>query len=313
MIIEVRDLVKRYKKADRNAVDGVSFDVPKGGFYALLGPNGAGKTTTVSILTTTLSKTAGQVKIAGFDIDSQASQIRKNIGIIFQSPSLDINLTAEENVRLHASLYGLYSFRPIYSAMADDYKKQVGQLADILGIKNDIFKSIKTYSGGMKRKLEILRSLIHHPQVLFLDEPTTGLDPESRRNLWQYIIQIREKEKTTIFLTTHYLEEAEQADYVCIINHGQMISCGTPQQIKKDLVDEYLVLDAQDRPQLKKKLASLNLEIIDGPPFKVYKGQMRAQEIIQSIDLPLTVLKIHSPTLEEAYLKIISQDNHARA
>ena len=310
-IIKVDNLIKRYRKAKENAVNDISLEVREGEFYTLLGPNGAGKTTMVSILTTTLSKTSGSVKIAGLDLDKQASQIRGKIGIIFQNPSLDKNLTAEENVRLHAALYGLASFRPLYSVMSSDYKRRVQQLASILGIKKEIFNSIKTYSGGMKRKLEILRSLLHHPKILFLDEPTTGLDPESRKKLWQYILEVRQKEKTTVFLTTHYLEEAEQADKICIINYGQMVACGTPEQIKQDLLEEYLLLDAQNRSQLKDEIKKLDLPIFSGPPFKVGKSRFSTQQIINNIKTPLTVLKVHSPTLEDAYLKIIKDSNHA--
>ncbi len=171
-IIQVEDLVKRYKKADRNAVDGISFSVEPGSFFALLGPNGAGKTTTISILTTTLLPTSGSVKVAGFDVVRQASRVRLNVGIIFQRPSLDANLTAEENVRFHAVLYGLYPFRPSFRLMPAVYRKQLLELAELLDLREDIFKPIKTFSGGMMRKLEIVRSLIHRPRVLFLDEPT---------------------------------------------------------------------------------------------------------------------------------------------
>src|SRR5437764_502974 len=171
-IIEVHDLIKRYKKADTNAVDGISFTVPEGSLFSLLGPNGAGKTTTISILTTTLAPTSGKVLIAGHDIIEDPSAVRKSVGIIFQNPSLDLNLSAEENVRFHAILYGLYPFRPTFALMPREYREQVRELASILGIEAEIFKPIKTFSGGMKRKLEIIRSLIHRPKVLFLDEPT---------------------------------------------------------------------------------------------------------------------------------------------
>ncbi len=234
-IIEVKNLVKKYKKTKTNAVDDVSFSVNKGEFFSLLGPNGAGKTTTISILTTILGKTSGEVTIDGRDIEKESSRVRKSIGIIFQNPSLDLNLTAEENVRFHAILYGLYPFRPTYSLMPKAYKDKVKELSDIIGIGKEIFSPVKTFSGGMKRKLEIIRSLIHHPEVLFLDEPTSGLDPASRKSLWQYLQDVRKKEKTTIFLTTHYLEEAEQSDKVCIINHGKIVALGTPKEIKNKL------------------------------------------------------------------------------
>lgn len=234
-IIEVKNLVKRYKKTNINAVDNISFKVAKGEFFAFLGPNGAGKTTTISILITILSKTSGQVQVAGYDIDKYSSLVRQNIGVIFQNPSLDLNLTAEENIRFHVYLYNLYPYRPFFSMMPKDYKDKVYELADILGIRKDLFKPLKTFSGGMKRKLEIIRSLTHNPKILFLDEPTSGLDPLSRKNLWDYLKNVRKKQKTTIFLTTHYLEEAEDADRVCIINKGKIVSFGTPKEIKRKL------------------------------------------------------------------------------
>lgn len=242
-IITVSHLIKRYKKADKNAVDDISFTVKPGEFFALLGPNGAGKTTTISILTTTLSKTSGSVTIAGFDSDKQSSQVRQNIGIIFQNPSVDLNLSAEENLRFHAILYGLYPFSPTYTGMPEAYHYQVNQLASVLGIQKDLFKPIKTFSGGMKRKLEIIRSLMHHPKVLFLDEPTSGLDPSSRKTLWQYLNDIRKTQNTTIFLTTHYLEEAETADRVCIIDAGKIAFLGTIPQIKSQLKIRHATLE----------------------------------------------------------------------
>ena len=223
-------MIKRYKRAEVNAVDDISFDVAPGEFFVLLGPNGAGKTTTISILTTTLAPTAGQVLIAGHNVATESGAVRQCVGIIFQNPSLDVNLTAEENVRLHAILYGLYPFAPNFALMPRAYQAQIHTLAGVLGIDQEIFKPIKTFSGGMKRKLEIIRSLIHRPQVLFLDEPTSGLDPASRRSLWEYLGQVRAEYQTTIFLTTHYLEEAEQADRICILNAGKVVINDTPAQ-----------------------------------------------------------------------------------
>lgn len=307
MIIQVKNLVKRYKKAQTNAVDGISFTVNKGAFFALLGPNGAGKTTTVSILTTTLEKTSGEVKIAGYDLDKDQSNVRRSIGVIFQNPSLDQNLTAEENIRFHAVLYGIYTFKPFFSMMPDDYKKRVKDLAAVLGIEKDLFKPIKTFSGGMKRKLEIVRSLIHHPKVLFLDEPTSGLDPLSRRNLWEYLQDIRKKENTTIFLTTHYLDEAEGADTVCVINHGKIVSLGTPSKIKQNLVDEYLLINAKDRKRLTDELKKLKIRfhLDQSQNFKINLAKHNPQKLISAIGTPLTYLKTHIPTLEEAYFEII--------
>lgn len=308
--IEVRNLTKRYRNATINAVDGVSFSIEPGALFALLGPNGAGKTTILSILTTTLTKTSGSVLIAGHDIDREATAVRRAIGVVFQQPSLDLNLTAEENVRLHAILYGLYPFRPAYGMMPLTYQQRITELATVLGIEKELFKPIKMFSGGMRRKLEIIRDLLHHPKILFLDEPTTGLDPLSRKNLWEYLRHIRATEHTTIFLTTHYLEEAENAERVCVINRGRVRALGTPATIKSDLVEEYLLLDAKDRRALRTELVHLAVDFSaqDDTPFRISIGKQSAPQIIQQIRTPLSVLHIHSPTLEEAYLEMISRE-----
>lgn len=308
-MIEVKELVKRYKKADKNAVDGISLKIDDGKFFSLLGPNGAGKTTMLSILTTTLSKTSGSVLVSGYNIDKNPDKVRQNIGVIFQNPSLDLNLTAEENIRFHSVLYGLNSFRPSYSLMPSDYKKRVNDLSEMLGIEKDLFKPIKTFSGGMRRKLEIVRSLVHQPKILFLDEPTTGLDPLSRASLWKYLKEVRKDNGMTIFLTTHYLEEAEGADMVGVVNHGRMVALGSPEKIKKDLVDEFLVLDAKDKEELKEELNKMKLKYEEDGVIKVKISASKAQEVIGSIKTKLSVLKIHTPTLEEAYLEIINQQN----
>src|ERR1700736_1759691 len=220
---EVENLVNRYRKGKTNAVDGISFTIRKGEFFAFLGPNGAGKTTTISILTTTLIPTSGQVRIAGYDVVTQASAVRARVGIIFQNPSLDMNLTGEENVRFHAVLYGVHPYRPQFRLMPAAYREHVHELAALLNIEADVFRPIKMLSGGTRRKLEIIRSLMHRPAVLFLDEPTRGLDANGRRNLWEYLRGVQAA-GTTVFLTTHYLEEAEGADSVCIINKGRIVA-----------------------------------------------------------------------------------------
>lgn len=304
-IIEVQELVKRYKNTQINAVEGISFSVSSGELFALLGPNGAGKTTTVSVLTTILTPTSGGAKIAGFDVAQNPSAVRRQIGIIFQKPSLDLNLTAEENVRFHVILYGLYPFRPTFSTMPRAYREQLDELAEVLGLREDIFNPIKTFSGGMKRKLEIMRSLMHRPRLLFLDEPSVGLDPASRRNLWKYIRQVQAESGTTVFLTTHYLEEAEEADTICIINKGRIVSFGSPTQVKADLIEEYLLIDAADRDQLRAELAYLDIPFMEESHFRVFLNGRSAHQILKSIDTPLTVLKTHAPTLEDAYLEIV--------
>lgn len=306
-MIAVKNLIKKYKKSDTCAVDDISFTVDEGEFFSFLGPNGAGKTTTISILTTTLAKTSGDVTIAGFDIDKQASSVRQQVGIIFQNPSLDLNLTAEENVRFHTILYGLYPFRPAFGLMPDEYRKRIHELAGILGLKGEMFKPIKTFSGGMKRKLEIIRSLMHKPKVLFLDEPTIGLDPLSRRDLWEYIKQVRKKEKMTVFLTTHYLEEAEEADHICIINKGKIVAKGTPEKIKQELIEEYIILNTKEKDSLRNELKKLKLSFHENGVFKVMVSQKAIQKTIQSIKTDLTVIETHMPTLEDAYLSIIEE------
>jgi ABC-2 type transport system ATP-binding protein len=312
-VIAVEDLVKRYRKAERNAVDGISFEVQAGEFFALLGPNGAGKTTTISILTTTLSPTSGAARIDGRDIVREASAVRRLVGIIFQRPSLDMNLTAEENVRFHAILYGLYPYAPSYALMSREYRDQVRELAGLLQISEDIHKPIRTFSGGMRRKLEIVRSLIHRPKVLFLDEPTAGLDVPSRRTLWEYLGTIRRESGTTIFLTTHYLEEAEEADHICIIDQGRIVSFGTPDEIKKDLVQEYVLVDADDRRGLRAELSRLELPIEGDGPFKIMLAGRGVHPVLRSIQTPLSVVRTHAPTLEDAYLEIVTPKEEATA
>jgi ABC-2 type transport system ATP-binding protein len=308
-VIQVENLVKRYRKAERNAVDGISFDVAPGEFFALLGPNGAGKTTTISILTTLLAPTAGRVLIAGRDIAAEASAVRRDVGIIFQRPSLDLNLTGEENVRFHAVLYGLYRYAPAWSLMAADYRAQVLELARLIGIERDVFAPVRTYSGGMRRKLEIVRSLMHRPRVLFLDEPTAGLDPPTRRALWDHLTSVRGESGTTVFLTTHYLEEAEQADRVCVIDEGRIVAAGTPAQLKAELTREHLVVDAApaDRSRLRGELARLGLVIEGDGPFRLAVGGTATHEFLRAIETPLTLVRTHAPTLEDAYLEIVGR------
>lgn len=303
--IEVKNLVKRYKKAKENAVDDVSFDVKSGEFFSLLGPNGAGKTTTISVLTTILNKTSGDVKVSGYDTDTEASKVRQNIGIIFQKPSLDENLSAEENVRFHAILYGVHPYRPTYALMPEEYKKKVNDLAELLGISKDIHKPIKTFSGGMKRKLEIIRSLIHRPKVLFLDEPTSGLDPASRKSLWDYLRQVRKDENMTVFLTTHYLDESEDADRVAIITSGKLSMIGTPTTIKNKLLENHMVIDSKNRKSLQKELDVKKIKYSGEGPYTISLKQQNAQEIIKNLDTKLSLLDIERPTLEEAYLQLL--------
>jgi len=314
-MIQVSHLTKRYKKSTVPAVDDISFEVKPGELFAFLGPNGAGKTTTISILTTTLAKTSGTVTIAGHDLEREAKAVRRNIGIIFQNASVDQHLSGEENIRLHVALYGLYAYRPFYRMMPADYRQRVAHLAGVVGLDGDIDKPLRSFSGGMKRKLEIIRSLMHRPRVLFLDEPTSGLDPVSRRGLWEYLREVRNADGTTVLLTTHYLDEAEDADRVCVIDHGRIAVIGTVDEMKRELLDRSILLDAVDREGLRAELAGLGLAPTVDPDglFRVSYAEQTAQELIARIDTPLSVLRIHEPSLEEAYVELLRQPEEAVA
>lgn len=311
-VIQVKDLVKKYKKAENNAVDGVSFNVNEGEFFAFLGPNGAGKTTTISILTTTLSKTSGEVLIDGLDIEKESAKVRERVGIIFQNPSIDLNLTAEENIRFHSVLYGIYPFAPNFNMMPKAYRDRVNELTELIGIKEDLNKPVRQFSGGMKRKLEIIRSLIHNPRVLFLDEPTVGLDPESRRNLWEYINTTRKQSGITVFLTTHYLDEVEDADKVCVINKGKIVANGSPLELKNKLAKEFVLLETESdfREKLSLFLEKADYKFqADDNKFKVFVSQPEdIKRLISSLEMPLKNLDVHKPTLEDAYLDIIREE-----
>jgi ABC-2 type transport system ATP-binding protein len=253
------------------------------------------------------------VKIAGLDINKHDRAIRKKIGIIFQKPSLDIQLTAEENIRFHACIYGVFNYMPTFKLMPKAYRDKVMELTKVVGIDSDaLFKSVKKLSGGMQRKLEIVRSLIHTPEVLFLDEPTQGLDAESRRSLWKYIDNVRKQLGTTIFLTTHYIDEAENADNVCIINNGKIAACSSPEELKESLLKQELILDAEDRDGLIAELSSLNLHFtLDKHIIVPYNKS--PQKILTQLKTDLTVLKIHEPTLEDAYIEFLKKNNKVEA
>jgi ABC-2 type transport system ATP-binding protein len=191
--------------------------------------------------------------------------------------------------------------------MPEDYRNQVAELAAIVGLGDEVFEPVRTYSGGMSRKLEIVRSLIHRPKVLFLDEPTSGLDAPARRSLWTYLDRVRREANTTILLTTHYLEEAEQADRICIIDHGRVVSHGTPAAIKADLVEEYVLVDTADRAALVSELGRLGLPYSGDGPYRVELDGRGTHAVLKSIDTPLDMIRTHAPSLEDAYLEIVSR------
>jgi ABC-2 type transport system ATP-binding protein len=241
MIIEARDVVKTY--GEIKAVDGISFDVKAGEIFAFLGPNGAGKSTTISMLTTMLRPTAGKLILNHHDVTREKDGARKSFGIVFQDPALEEELTAYENMMIHAVLYGIPKNQQAPRI------EELLKLVDLWGRKDSL---VKTYSGGMRRRLEIARGLLHHPKVLFLDEPTLGLDTQTRNLLWDYVQKLRDSEGMTIFFTTHYLDEAEEvADRIAIIDHGKIIATGTSKQLAKQtgtktLEEAYLQLTGRE-------------------------------------------------------------------
>ena len=229
-IIQVKNLVKKFD--DFVAVDDISFSVEKGQIFAFLGPNGAGKTTTIKMLTTLLYPTSGSIILNDFDVMKHPKETRKSFGIVFQDPSLDTELTAFENMEFHGVLYGLER-KTMNSRI-----KELLELVELWDRKDDF---VKNFSGGMKRRLEIARGLLHHPAILFLDEPTLGLDPQTRNHIWEYIKELNEKEHITVFVTTHYMEEADRvADRVAVIDHGKIVAEGTPESLKRETHTENL-------------------------------------------------------------------------
>jgi len=222
-IIEVKNLTKKY--GDFTAVDDISFAVKKGIIFAFLGPNGAGKTTTIRMLTTLLDPTKGQISLAGYDSVKDEDGVRRSFGIVFQDPSLDEELTALENMELHGILY---------SVPKKTRKKRIEELLNIVELWDRRNEPTKNFSGGMKRRLEIARGLLHHPKILFLDEPTLGLDPQTRNHIWSYIKNLNKKENVTVFFTTHYMDEAEKvANQIDIIDHGKIVASGSSEELKK--------------------------------------------------------------------------------
>ena len=221
-IIEAKNLTKKFNGF--TAVDGISFDIAKGEIFAFLGPNGAGKSTTIKMLTTLLSPTEGEIKLNGFDPVQNPDDVRRSFGIVFQDPSLDDELTAYENMEFHGVLYGLPK---------KERREKIEQLLNFVELWDRKDDFVKKFSGGMKRRLEIARGLLHHPKILFLDEPTLGLDPQTRNHMWSYLKELNKSEGITVFFTTHYMEEAENvAQRIAIIDHGKIVASGTPAELK---------------------------------------------------------------------------------
>jgi ABC-2 type transport system ATP-binding protein len=296
-VIRVANLVKKF--GNIIAVNNISFEVEEGTIFGFLGPNGAGKTTTINILCTLLSPTSGKAFIAGHDCMTNPSDVRKAIGIVFQDTTLDKDLTAYENLVFHAYLYNVGK---------DKIKERVDEVlrfVDLYERKDDL---VKKFSGGMKRKLEVARGLIHRPRVFFLDEPTLGLDPQSRTNLWEFITELPKKHKVTIFMTTHYMEEAEVCDRIGIIDNGKIIAMGTPEELKKTVGGDVVSITTTDnktaRSEIEKILALTVAEKGNELYMTCNKADTCIPELIRALGEKVISVKIQRPTLNDVFLKL---------
>jgi ABC-2 type transport system ATP-binding protein len=303
-VIEVEGLAKRFDQVE--AVKGIAFSVRSGEIFGFLGPNGAGKTTTIKMLCTLLPPSAGAARLAGKDVVKESAEVRRAIGIIFQDPSLDDRLTATENLRLHAVAYRVP--RPERAARIDE----VLTFVELLDRKNDV---VRTFSGGMKRRLEIARGLLHRPQVLFLDEPTIGLDPQTRRKTWDVLRALREKYGTTLFLTTHYMDEAEYCDRIAIIDHGKIVALDTPETLKrgvgKDRVEVRSTQPDALIQVLKDKYALEATKTPEGIRFGVENGEAFIVKLLTEDKLPLQGIGVHRPTLDDVFLSLTGREIRA--
>ena len=245
--ISVRDLVKKF--GDLRAVDGISFDVRKGEIFGFLGPNGAGKTTTINILVTLMRPTSGEAYVAGYNVVEEPVKVRERIGIVFQDPSVDRNLTGWENLYIHGLIYGL---------RGEELRRRIEESLEFAELTKFKDVEVKNYSGGMIRRLEIARGLMHEPEILFLDEPTIGLDPQTRAKIWEYVERLRNEAGVTVFLTTHYIEEAERlCDRVAIIDHGRIVAIGSPDELKQGIGGDVIYVRARDKSGLMKLVEEL--------------------------------------------------------
>lgn len=301
--IETSGLSKRYSK-DVLAVDGIDLSVPAGTIYALLGPNGAGKTTTISILTTLIEPSAGSAMVAGFDVVRQAGEARKRIGVTFQEMVLDDDLTGRQALDYHGRLY---------RQKAKQRREKIAELLGLLELEDAADRRINTYSGGMKRRLELARGLMTSPEVLFLDEPTTGLDPQNRTNIWDYIKNLKEQSGLTLLLTTHYMDEAEAlADRVSIIDHGCIVVEGTPNELIDQMgADSILITGNGDSTDFLEKVRSSPFVQVTNASEKfiqigVDSGNRRLAEVVslaQSNNFAIEDISVTKPSLGDVFLK----------
>lgn len=300
-IIEVDHLEKKF--GDLVAVNDISFEVTEGEIFGFLGPNGAGKTTTINILCTLMRPTSGRANLNGFDVVRQQNEARRSLGLVFQDPSLDIKLSALQNLEFHTGVYN------IPRSVSKQRIEEVLKMVDLWERRND---AVDTYSGGMRRRLEIGRGLLHHPKVLFLDEPTLGLDPQTRIHIWDYILDLRERLNITVFLTTHYMDEANVADRIAIIDHGKIIALDTPDALKRMIGGDVITLQT-DNPEaavaeLKEKN---NIEAkmdSEGIHFEVPNGEKFIPTLVREFKSSLEGVSLRRPTLDDVFIKLTGRE-----
>ncbi len=293
--VDVENLQKSYGELE--AVRGVTFDVAPGETFGFLGPNGAGKSTTISMLCTLITPTGGRARVAGCDVTTDPLGVRRRIGLVFQDPTLDEYLTAYENLRFHAELYRMPKDRTA------DRVKTVIEMVGLWHRRDDL---VRTFSGGMKRRLEIARGLLHSPRVLFLDEPTVGLDPQTRVNIWDYIQALRDREAITIFLTTHYMDEAEYCDRIAIIDNGEIVTMETPNALKaavgKDRISMRTDDDAKATLELHERFSLEATSTGEGLTFQVPGGEEFVPRLFAELDVPIQAVSIARPTLDDVFM-----------
>ena len=293
--IAVTDLVKTYGEV--RAVRGVNFEVGMGEVFGFLGPNGAGKTTTINMLCTLAKPTSGRATVAGHDVVTERDEVRRNIGLVFQDPTLDGYLTAAQNLKLHAELYGVQS---------DLVRPRMQQVMEMVGLWDRKDGTVATFSGGMRRRLEIARGLMHSPRVLFLDEPTIGLDPQTRRSIWTYIRELQEREEITIFMTTHYMDEAEWCDRIAIMDHGEIVALDTPEALKATVGTDRVTIHTDDDEAAIERLRErfeLDAKVVEGAVvFGVESGEEFVPRLFAEFGLPIRSVAISRPTLDDVFM-----------
>jgi len=294
-VIAVSALTKRYGEVE--AVRGIDLAVYRGETFGFLGPNGAGKTTTIKILCTLANATSGTAVVAGFDTATQRDAVRRNIGLVFQDTTLDGYLTAEQNLRFHAELYGVPK---------DAVPPRMRQVLDMVGLWDRKDSLVSTYSGGMQRRLEIARGLLHAPRVLFLDEPTVGLDPQTRSSIWAYINELKSREDITIFLTTHYMDEAEHCDRIAIIDHGKIVAVDAPEALKASVgKDRVQIQTADDQAAIAALAANFSIDAAmhDGVlTFSVGAGEQFVPRLFTELMVPIKSVSVSRPSLDDVFM-----------